>query len=119
MRTLPQSAQRLALHTRDGDAAIGEIDIALDRLEEAYEARGFWMVWLKVQPELDSLRGAFRRCCARRTLTRLPGERERSALFTDLASGTRTLHRAPRRLVPPPKRGYRRRPGGVLSVASR
>jgi hypothetical protein len=52
-------------------------------------------------------------------LTRLPGERERSALFTDLASGTRTLHRAPRRLVPPPKRGYRRRPGGVLSVASR
>jgi tetratricopeptide (TPR) repeat protein len=39
-----------------GYAAIGEIDAALSRLEEAYEARDFWMIWLKVQPELDPLR---------------------------------------------------------------
>jgi len=39
-----------------GYAAIGEIDVALSRLEEAYEARDFWMIWLKVQPELDPLR---------------------------------------------------------------
>jgi predicted Zn-dependent protease len=38
-------------------AAIGENDIALARLEEAYDARDFWMVWLRVQPELDPLRG--------------------------------------------------------------
>lgn len=38
-------------------AAIGESDLALARLEEAYEARDFWIVWLKVQPELDPLRG--------------------------------------------------------------
>ena len=37
-------------------AGIGEIDVALSRLEEAYEARDFWMIWLKVQPELDPLR---------------------------------------------------------------
>jgi hypothetical protein len=37
-------------------AQLGEIDLALTRLEEAYEARDFWMVWLKVQPEFDALR---------------------------------------------------------------
>jgi serine/threonine-protein kinase len=37
-------------------AQLGEIDLALTRLEEAYEARDFWMVWLKVQPEFDPLR---------------------------------------------------------------
>jgi tetratricopeptide (TPR) repeat protein len=37
-------------------AQLGAIDLALTRLEEAYEARDFWMVWLKVQPEFDPLR---------------------------------------------------------------
>jgi serine/threonine-protein kinase len=37
-------------------AAIGERESALARLEEAYAARDFWMVWLNVQPELDPLR---------------------------------------------------------------
>lgn len=37
-------------------AAIGELDSAIARLEEAYDTRDFWMVWLKVQPELDPLR---------------------------------------------------------------
>jgi serine/threonine-protein kinase len=38
-------------------AQLGETNLALTRLEEACEARDFWMVWLKVQPELDPLRG--------------------------------------------------------------
>ncbi|MCC7034658.1 MAG: tetratricopeptide repeat protein [Acidobacteria bacterium] len=37
-------------------AAIGETESALARMQEAYTARDFWMVWLKVQPELDPLR---------------------------------------------------------------
>ena len=37
-------------------AQLGAIDLALTRLEEAYEPRDFWMVWLKVQPEFDPLR---------------------------------------------------------------
>ena len=37
-------------------AQLGAIDLALTRLEEGYESRDFWMVWLKVQPELDPLR---------------------------------------------------------------
>jgi len=35
---------------------LGEIDTAFARLQEAYEERDFWMVWLGVQPELDPLR---------------------------------------------------------------
>jgi tetratricopeptide (TPR) repeat protein len=35
---------------------LGEINTAFARLEEAYEERDFWMVWLGVQPELDPLR---------------------------------------------------------------
>jgi Tfp pilus assembly protein PilF len=41
-------------------AAIGEHDVALTRLEEAYDVRDAWMMWLRVQPEFDSLRGSVR-----------------------------------------------------------
>ncbi len=36
--------------------ALGERDQALEWLSKAYEERGEWLVWLKVDPKLDSLR---------------------------------------------------------------
>lgn len=36
--------------------ALGEHDVALDRLEQAHAERAPWMVWLKVDPRLDPLR---------------------------------------------------------------
>jgi serine/threonine-protein kinase len=36
---------------------LGDHDTALARLEQAYEDRGAWMVWLGVEPALDPLRG--------------------------------------------------------------
>ena len=42
---------RVLIHT-----ALGERDQALEWLEKAYEERSEWLVWLKVDPKLDSLR---------------------------------------------------------------
>ncbi|MDT5272443.1 MAG: hypothetical protein QOH49_4629 [Acidobacteriota bacterium] len=36
--------------------ALGEKDLAFEWLEKAYEYRNEWLVWLKVDPELDDLR---------------------------------------------------------------
>ena len=38
--------------------ALGEQDRAFEWLEKAYEERSEWLVWLKVDPKLDSLRSA-------------------------------------------------------------
>jgi serine/threonine protein kinase/TolB-like protein/Tfp pilus assembly protein PilF/alpha-beta hydrolase superfamily lysophospholipase len=37
-------------------AALGERDQAFQELERAYDQRSSWLVWLKVEPKLDSLR---------------------------------------------------------------
>src|SRR5947208_12510731 len=37
--------------------ALGERDRALQALETAYNQRSSWMVWLKVEPKFDQLRG--------------------------------------------------------------
>jgi tetratricopeptide (TPR) repeat protein len=36
--------------------ALGEKDLAFEWLEKAYEYRNEWLVWMKVDPELDNLR---------------------------------------------------------------
>jgi len=38
-------------------SALGEKSAALDQLERAYQARSFYLMWLSVDPQLDSLRG--------------------------------------------------------------
>jgi len=38
-------------------SALGEKSAALDQLEKAYQARSFYLMWLSVDPQLDSLRG--------------------------------------------------------------
>jgi hypothetical protein len=38
-------------------AAIGENETALDWLEKAYEQRDGTLVWIKVHPRMDGLRG--------------------------------------------------------------
>ena len=37
--------------------ALGERDQAFTDLENAYNQRSSWMVWLKVEPKFDQLRG--------------------------------------------------------------
>jgi len=37
-------------------AALGKTDAALEALEDAYQSRAEWMVYLKGYPEMDSLR---------------------------------------------------------------
>ena len=46
---------RVLIHT-----ALGEQDQAFEWLEKAYEERSEWLVWLKVDPKLDSLRADVR-----------------------------------------------------------
>jgi hypothetical protein len=41
-------------------AGLGEKDQALASLEKAYEARSWYVTWLKVEPALDSLRDDLR-----------------------------------------------------------
>jgi serine/threonine protein kinase/tetratricopeptide (TPR) repeat protein len=38
-------------------SALGDKSAALDQLEKAYQERSFYLVWLSVDPQLDSLRG--------------------------------------------------------------
>ena len=41
-------------------AQLGERNLALDWLERAYRERNYQMVWMKVDPALDPLRGTRR-----------------------------------------------------------
>ena len=41
-------------------AGLGDKDQALASLEKAYEARSWYVTWLKVEPALDSLRDDLR-----------------------------------------------------------
>jgi serine/threonine protein kinase len=50
-RTYVAPAQLAAVY-----AALGEKDQAFSHLEEAYAQHSFWMIWLKVEPQFDTLR---------------------------------------------------------------
>jgi hypothetical protein len=56
--------------------ALGDQTAALGRLEQAYEDRGGWMVWLGVEPALDPLRShpRFRALLERMGLTAFDAE---------------------------------------------
>lgn len=61
LRPARKALQQLAVNGKNYEMAclsiaVGDKDAAITWLKKAYEARDFWLVWLRVNPDYDDLR---------------------------------------------------------------